>query len=109
MLVLMLGWFVLYLLIKTREKIKQLEGLKQKNLEISNIQLDNATKKTKLLLKEIPPRVKNTWIVFSLLELQSAQIDVPFCPAAMLAQPNRVHSMGIHTPKNSKQRNTWLA
>jgi len=94
MLVLMLGG-LLYTFNKNKRKNQQLEGL-NKNLEISNIQLDKRHKENELLLKEIHHRVKNNLeIVSSLLELQSAQIDDPSVQAAMLASQNRVHSMGI--------------
>lgn len=94
LLIIMLGglWFTFT---KNKKKNQQLEIL-NKNLEISNIQLDKRHKENELLLKEIHHRVKNNLeIVSSLLELQSSQIDDPSVQAAMLSSKNRVHSMGI--------------
>jgi len=94
MLVIMLGG-LFYTFNKNKKKNQQLEDL-NKNLEISNIQLDKRHKENELLLKEIHHRVKNNLqIVSSLLELQSSQIDDPSVQAAILSSQNRVHSMGI--------------
>jgi two-component sensor histidine kinase len=49
-----------------------------------------------LLLKEIHHRIKNNLeLVKSLIALQSAQIEDPATKEAMIANQNRVRSMGI--------------
>ncbi|MCU0339668.1 MAG: hypothetical protein MUE30_07275, partial [Spirosomaceae bacterium] len=73
----------------------QLQTL-NKNLEITNAQLDKRNAENELLLKEIHHRVKNNLeVVSSLLALQSAKIEDPDLQDAMLASQNRVQSMGI--------------
>ena len=74
-----------------------------KKLEVVNVDLANKNSlldkrniENELLLKEIHHRVKNNLeVVSSLLALQSANINDPDLQEAMLANQNRVHSMGI--------------
>ncbi|MFS4417313.1 histidine kinase dimerization/phosphoacceptor domain -containing protein [Maribacter sp. 2307ULW6-5] len=94
LLVVILGG-LFYAFNKNKKKNKQLENL-NKNLAVSNAQLDKRHKENELLLKEIHHRVKNNLeLVSSLLQLQSAQIEDPSVQAAMRSSQNRVHSMGI--------------
>ena len=74
---------------------KQLETV---NVDLANKNslLDKRNIENELLLKEIHHRVKNNLeVVSSLLALQSANINDPDIQEAMLANQNRVHSMGI--------------
>ena len=81
-----------------RLKQKANRQLEVVNVDLANknILLDKRNVENELLLKEIHHRVKNNLeVVSSLLALQSANIDDPDIQEAMLANQNRVHSMGI--------------
>ena len=92
--ILLLG--LLYRNYRLKQKANKKLELVNEDLANKNNLLDKKNVENELLLKEIHHRVKNNLeIVSSLLSLQSANINDPDIQEAMLANQNRVHSMGI--------------